>query len=240
MDLDASTLEPARRVLPELARDLGEDLRRRVDEHPALWHLAERGVGAKRRMRHVVQLGQRFDSRVSRAHEHEAELGRVVGMDRGALELQQDAVAERDRVSEVLEADPVLREPGHGKRARRRSEGDDETLVSDLERSGQRLDDDGLAVAIVTRDRTEDELGVRAHLPERNDHVTRLERPRGRLREERRVQHEVLVRDDRRAMALQQSRDIAAGEATAEDQGSAACFASLHGSCLPRWRVRSR
>ena len=151
MDLDASTLEPARRVLAELARDLGEDLRRRVDEHPALWRLAERGVGAERRMCHVVQLGQRFDSGVSRSHEHEAELGRVVGMDRGALELQQDAVAERDRVSEVLEADPVLREPGHGKGARRRPEGDDEPLVSDLDRPGQRLDGDRLAVAIVTR-----------------------------------------------------------------------------------------
>ena len=162
------------------------------------------------------------------------------GMDRGALELQQDAVAERNRVSEVLEADPVFREPGHGKGTRRRPERDDETLVSDLDRSGQRLDGDGIAVAIVTRNRTEDELGVRAHFPKRNDHVTRLERPRGRLGEKRRVQHEVLERDDRRAMALQQSRDVAAGEAPAEDQGSAACFASLHGSCLPRWRIRSR
>ncbi len=71
-------LEPARRVLPEPARDLGEDLRRRVDEHPALWRLAERGVGAERGMRHVVQLGQRLDARVARADEHEAELGRVV------------------------------------------------------------------------------------------------------------------------------------------------------------------
>ena len=145
MDLDASTLEPARRVLPELARDLGEDLRRRVDEHPALGHLAESGVGAERRMCHVVQLGERLDARVSRADEDEAELGRVVGMDRRALELQQDAVAERDRVSEVLEADPVLREPGHGKGARRRPEGDDEPLVSDLDRPGQGLDGDGLA-----------------------------------------------------------------------------------------------
>ena len=65
-------------------------------------------------MCHVVQLRERLDSRVSRADEHEPELGRVVGMDRRALELEQDAVAERDRVSEVLEADPVLREPGHG------------------------------------------------------------------------------------------------------------------------------
>src|SRR4029078_1754669 len=92
MDLDASTLEPARRVLPELARDLREDLRRRADEHPALWCLAEPGVGAERLTRHVVQLGERLDSSVTRAHEHEAELGRIVGMDRGALELQQDAV----------------------------------------------------------------------------------------------------------------------------------------------------
>ena len=39
-----------------------------------------------------------------------------------------------------------------------------------------------------------------------------------------------------RAAALQQPRDVAPGEAAAEDERAAACLASLHGSCLPRWR----
>ena len=241
VDLDAATLQPPRGVLPETARDLGEDLRGGVDEHPALWFLAESGVRAKRGMRHVVQLRERLDARVAGADEDEPELGGVVRVDRRALELQQDAVAERDRVSEVLEAHPVLREPGHGEharpspRARRRAA---RIRSRSVRRASRRRPI--LRVAIVARDVAEDELGVRAHLPERHDDVARLERPRRRLGEERRVQHEVLARDDRRAMALQQSRDVASGEAAAEDQGSAACFASLHGSCLPRWRIRSR
>ena len=43
---------------------------------------------------------------------------------------------------------------------------------------------------------------MRAHLAQRHDHVARLERPRRRLGQERRVEHEVLERDDRRAASL--------------------------------------
>ena len=191
-------------------------------------------------MRHVVQLGERLDSRVSGADEDEAELGGVVRVDRRALELQQNAVAERDRVGEILEADPVLDQPGHREGARRGSERDDETLVADLELARERLHRDGSAAAIVARHPTEDELRVRAHLAQRNDDVTRLERSGGGLGQERRVEHEVLERDDRRAAPLQEPRDVASGEASTEDQRPAACLASLHGSCLPRWRGRWR
>jgi hypothetical protein len=38
-------------------------------------------------MHEVVQLGERLDARVAGAHEDEPELGRIVRMDRGALEL---------------------------------------------------------------------------------------------------------------------------------------------------------
>ena len=93
-------------------------------------------------MRHVVQLRERLDARVAGADEDEPELGRVVRVDRRALELEEDAVAQGDRVGEVLEAHPVLREPGHGEDARPRAERDDEALVADLERPGERLDDD--------------------------------------------------------------------------------------------------
>ena len=161
-------------------------------------------------------------------------------MDRRALELEEDAVAQGDRVGEVLEAHPVLREAGHREHTGPSAEGDHEPLVADLERSGEGLDDDRSRGPIVARDVAEQELRVRAHFTERYDDVARLERPRGRLREQRRVQHEVLLRDDRRAVALQQPGDVAPGEAAAENEGATACLASLHGSCLPRWRARSQ
>ena len=94
-----------------------------------------------------MQLGKRFDARVTGADEDEAELCRIVRMDRRALELQEHAVPQRDRVGKILEADAVLRaDPGTGKRSRGRSEGDDEPLVADLELARERLDDDRLAL----------------------------------------------------------------------------------------------
>ena len=78
VDLDSASREPSGGVLAEPSRDLGEDLRRRVDEHPALRYVAQAGVRAQRCLRHVVQLCERFDARVARADEDEAELGRIV------------------------------------------------------------------------------------------------------------------------------------------------------------------
>ncbi len=66
VDLDPASVEPARRVLAEAARDLREDLRRRVDEHPALRHVTQAGIRPQRRLRHVVELGERLDSRRTR------------------------------------------------------------------------------------------------------------------------------------------------------------------------------
>ena len=240
MDLDAAARQPARRVLAEPSRDLGEDLRRCVDEHPALGDAAQAGVRAQRCLRHVVQLCERFDARVARTDEDEAELGRIVGMDRRTLELEEHAVPQGDRVGEILEADAVLEQSRDWKRARGRSERNDEPFVADLELARERLDGDRLAFGIVAQHAAEDELGVRAHLAQRNHHVAWLERPRGRFGQKRRVEHEVLERDDGCAAALEESRDVAPGEASAEDERPATCLASLHGSCLPRWRCRWR
>ena len=46
MDLDATPRELPRRVLAQLRWDLGQDLRRRVDEHPTLSRLAEARIEA--------------------------------------------------------------------------------------------------------------------------------------------------------------------------------------------------
>ncbi len=167
-----------------------------------------------------MQLRERFDTRVAGADEDEAELGRIVRMDRRALELQEHAVPQGDRVGEILEADSVLEQARDRKRARGRSECDDESLVADLEHARERLDGDGLAFAIEAGHAAEDELGVRAHLAQRDYDVAWLERPRGRLGQKWRVEHEVLERDDGRAAALEEPRDVAAGEASAQDQRS--------------------
>ena len=150
VDLDSLPLEVVVRVLPELARDLGEDPRRELDEHPALADVAERRVPATDGVtREVVELGERLDARVAGPDEDEAEvalrLGRVKPCG-GGLERAEQAVAERNRVGDVLEAAPVLGEPRDRERPRNRAERDHEPLVLDLERPAERLGDDRLGV----------------------------------------------------------------------------------------------
>src|SRR6185312_4493681 len=108
-----------------------------------------------------------LDSRIAGADENEAELRRVAGVNRRALELEQHSIPERDGVGEVLEPDTVLGEAGNRKSADRRAEGHDEVLVGDLELTRQRLDGDATPVVVVRGDVPEDEFGVRAHFPER-------------------------------------------------------------------------
>ena len=77
---------------------------------------------------------------------------------------------------------------------------------------------DALPLRIVGERAAEDEVGVRTHHPQRHDDVPRLERPRRRLGQERRVEHEVLAADDHRLAPAEESRDVRAREAAAEDQ----------------------
>ena len=105
-DVDAPLLELARRVVAEPRRDLGEDLGRRVDEHPALRDFLQPWVVAERIADEVRELGERLDSCVARADEDEREvaLGHLRIDDRvGSLELAQDVVSKADGVREVLE-----------------------------------------------------------------------------------------------------------------------------------------
>ena len=167
VDLDPPALELVVRVLAELARDLREDPRSGVDEHPALRRAAERRVRpADGVLGEVVQLGQRLDARVARADEDEAEVacGLVrIEARRGGLERAQEPVAERDRVGDVLEPLAVLGEAGDGERPRNGAERDDESLVADLERAAERLGDDRLRSRVAREDAAEQQLRVRAH-----------------------------------------------------------------------------
>ena len=67
-----------------------------------------------------------------------------------------------------------------------------------------------------------------AHDAERDDDVPRLERPGSGLRKERREEHEVLEADDRRAALTEETRDVRAGEASAEDERPTASVAGFY------------
>jgi hypothetical protein len=117
VDLDAALDQLARRILAEPRRDLGEDLGRGVDEHPALRRVPESRVVANRVPDQVGELCKRLDARVAGADEDEAQLALPVGLvrgDVGRLQALQHVVAELDRVGEVLEAERVVGEPGIG------------------------------------------------------------------------------------------------------------------------------
>jgi hypothetical protein len=151
---------------------------------------------------------------------------RVVRLLVRGLELSQHAVAQVDRVGEVLEAERVLREARDGERPRDRARCEHELLVGDLEAArvrGLHVHD---ATLLVQRRRgAEQQLGVPAHLAQGHDDVARLERARGRLGQHRRVEHEVLAADDRRAAAAEQTGDVAPRKSAADDENPAASSA---------------
>jgi hypothetical protein len=240
VDLYPSSLEMTRGVLAEPPRDLGEDLRRRVDEHPAPRDAPERRVEPERVVCQVVQLSRCLHSGVAGADEDEPELLGRSGPDRRALELLEDAVAKRDGVGEVLEPEPVLAQPRDRESPRHRAEGDDEARIADLVRAGQDVRVHDLALLVEAGRTPEHELDMRAHLPERHDDVPRLERASAGLGEQKRVEHVVLGRQDGRTASAEEAADVAPREASAEDQRPVSRLASLHASSLPRWRSRYR
>jgi hypothetical protein len=90
------------------------------------------------------------------------------------------------------------------------------------------LDGDLPRGLVHSRDLPEDEVGVRAHHPERNDDVARLESPRGGLWQRGGVEHEVLAADDGAAGLAEQPADIGAGEPAAQYQRPALRVPVLH------------
>ena len=136
-DFYAAAGQLARGVLAELRRDLRQDRGRRVDEDPARRDLAQARVIAQGVAHEVRELCERFDACVAGSHEHERQVAaRCTGFLPAVRQLQlaQHVVAKSDRVGEILEAVPVLREAGDGQGAAIGAECDDEPLVRDLER----------------------------------------------------------------------------------------------------------
>ena len=165
----------------------------------------------------VLQLGERLEARVAAADEDVGQKllapRRVLGGVR-ALERLDHVVAQPDRVGQALEPDRVLVEAGNGQRARDRADGDEELVVADLlvlalvRRERQRA-----GLGVVGGDRAEAQVRALQDVAQRRDDVARLQRPGRRLRQERRVEHEVDVVDERepRRLARQEALELAGG-----------------------------
>ena len=225
VQLEAAPLELAGRIPRQAPAQLGQDLGRDVDEQPPPRHVPQLGVVAARVVAEVFELGHRLHARVAAAHEHEGEPAPPLGLVRGRcrqFELLQDLVSQLDRLGDALESRGVLEQTGNRRGARDRAQGDHQRVEADrrLTALGQPYRRRALH-QVDGRDPAQHEPGVRAHHPHRHNHVARLHRPRGRLRQERGVEHEV-VRVDQRdrelaAVAPEQPGDVAAGESGAED-----------------------
>ena len=240
VNLHAATRELCRRVLAEPGGDLGEDLRRRVDEHPALRRRSETGVVAQRVPHEVGELGECLDARIAGADEDEREMAGLLllrGCRVRGLELPEHMVAKRDRVGEVAKAVPVLGQTGNGQDARDRAEREYQVLVADLDGAVDCVDGRHLASRVEGSHAPDHELGVTAHHPKRNDDMARLERSGRCLREQRREQHVVLRADDRGAAAAEPARDDRAGVAAAGDERPAQ-GPPLHGRTVSAEPVR--
>jgi hypothetical protein len=180
-------------------------------------------VAAQRARRELLQLGDRLHARVAGAGEHERQPPRrVLGRRVGELDLAHHAVAQPDRVGQVLEPGRVLAQPRHVRHPRDRAERDHQLLVLDLEVAGLRHHAHDAPVGIDRYRAAEQEIGVRRHRAQRHRDVAWLDAARGRLRQQRRVEHEVRRVDDRGAAAAEASRDVAAGKAAAQHEHATA------------------
>jgi hypothetical protein len=202
-----------------------------IHEHPMLLGIAQTRVVAEGVADEVGELGEGLDAGVAGSDEDEREMGphaRWVALGRCGLQLTEDVVAEVDRVREALESERVLWESRNRQHARHGAERHDEVVVLELGRRA--LDDDADAPRLLVDGRRvpQQQLRVRAHDAERDDDVARLEGAGGRLGQHRRVEHEVLGTDNRRARLAEQAGDVAPGEAAAEDERPAPRLASRH------------
>jgi hypothetical protein len=111
----------------------------------------------------VGELPEGFDTRVTGADEDERQLAAAAGLRRrggGGLEPPEHVVAQVDPLGEILEAEPVLREPGDRKHARDGAERDDELPVADGLDAFVHLYTRDLVLEVDSRCSSDQELGV--------------------------------------------------------------------------------
>jgi hypothetical protein len=199
--------------------------------------LAQDGVVPQGIAHKICELRQCLDTGVPGTDEHEGELASLVlfgGCGGCGLQSAQHVGPQVDRVRERLEAKRVLREAGDGQRPRNGAERDDEVRVPDLDDVFLGLHGCLPSIGVYRSRATEEQLRVRAHHPERNHDVAWLEGAGSCLGQHRRVQHEVLGRDDRRAVLAEEACHVTAREATAQHERSTHCGAICHEPTLRR------
>ena len=200
-DVDAAPAQLVDRVVGERLVDLRQDAVQRLDQDPAHAVEPRARIAVDRVGGEVLELGERLQPRVAAADEHVGQElvapAGVLGLVR-PLERLDHVVSQPDRVGEALEPDRMLVEARDGQRPRNRPDGDEELVVADL-----------LVLALVRGQSERPRLRiVRAHgaepqvcpaqdVAQRRDDVARLQHAGGRLRQERRVEHEVDVVDER-------------------------------------------
>jgi hypothetical protein len=150
-----------------------------------------------------------------------------VALQLDACDALQDPVADVHRVADQLERHGVLREPRHQVAIGAGSECEDQVLVSDVQRAGQRLRFEVSIHVIDAGDAPHDELAAaiprRAeHLADRRNHVLRKHRGADHLGQHRVEGGVALLADQHHAvaarqLALQRLGECRAGEAAADD-----------------------
>ena len=211
-DLDPAAAQLGDRVVGELPVDLGQHPVHRLDQDPAHPVEARTRIAVHRVGREVLELGERLEARVAAADEDVGEEllapgGILAGV--GHLEGLDDVVAEPDRVREPLEADRVLVEAGHGDRARDGADREHQLVVAELlGLAVVAAQLDGAGGGVVRVDRSEPQVRAAEDLAQRGDDVAGLEQAGGRLGQERRVEHEVDVVDEREPRRLHRQQPL--------------------------------
>ncbi len=203
--VDAAAADLAQRPLGEVGVSLGQDPVLGLDDHPVHALQPRPWIALDRVDREVLELGECFEARVAGADEDEgqqfAAAYRVVG-GIGGLELLDHLVTEPDRVGEALEADRAL-EAGHRQQPRDRAQCEHELVVANHLGVAVVLGQlDCTSRRIVRGDRAQPEICALEHVAQRRDHVARLQGSSGGLGQERRVEQEVDVVDERQPRRL--------------------------------------
>ena len=143
-------------------------------------------------------------------------------------------VAQPDRVGEALEPDRVLGQPGDRQHPRNRAVRDDQAVVAQLVLGALLIEQRDRAPRRVAPDHdAQPQMRLLEHVAQRGDDVARLEHAGRRLGQERRVEQEVDVVDERDARALARHRALElAGRVEAAEPATGDDDVPGHGTML--------
>ena len=191
--VDAAPPQRAQRPLAEPLIQLGQDPAGRLDQHPAQFGRVQRRVEPHRLVGEPLQLGQRLDPGEPAADDDEPERGRTDGRIAGRRrhgELAEHVVAQMHRLADRLEPGTVFGQPLDRQHPRHRPGRHHQHVIAQHPlRAARRREHRQTAGVINADDLPGQHPGVPQHPRQRRDHVPRLDRAPGRLRQERLIGH---------------------------------------------------